>query len=65
VFDIIDARCKREEYGLRVEFQHNYMGCVETFIYGHVQSRLSYESKRKKIVTFRELLCEVSYIEFE
>lgn len=52
-------------YVSHVEFQHNYMGCVEKFIYGHVQSRLSYESKRKKIVTFGELLCKVSYIEFE
>jgi hypothetical protein len=49
-------------YGLHVEFQHNYMDCVEKFIYGHVHSRFSCESKRKKIVTFRELLCKVSYI---
>jgi hypothetical protein len=52
-------------YGLHVELQHNYMGCVEKFIYGHVHSRFSCESKRKKIVTFRELLCRVSYIKFE
>lgn len=52
-------------YGLHVEFQHDYMGYMEKFMYGYVQSRLSYESKGQKIVTFRELLCKVSCIEFE
>jgi len=61
----IDTVIRKLMYGLHVEFQRDYMGYVEKFIYGHVQSRLSYESKGQKIVTFRELLCKVSCIEFE